>query len=376
MPAQANMSEPLVAGFAQSYRQARAKFLAAAEAAGIDVQTHRHPLLGVDGEELALDVGRLGAADAPALLVISSACHGVEGFCGSGIQVALLADRELQQAATRHGVALLFVHGLNPWGFSWWRRTTQENVDLNRNFVDFHAPLPVDADYVELAHALVPATWPPPPEAEAVIADFVARRGMHAFQAAVSRGQHDDEQGLFFAGRGPTWSHVTWRHVLQDHGRRCRRLALIDLHTGLGESGHGERIFAARDDAAPLARARDWWGGAVTSIYDGTSTSARLSGMLFEAIYAECPQAEYTGIALEYGTLALPQVMQALRADQWLENHPEAPATMRQAIKRATRDAFYTDTPAWKLRVVEQARQAAWQAVHGLAGPDDPAAPR
>jgi hypothetical protein len=40
--------------------------------------------------------------------------------------------------------------------------------------------------------------------------------------------------------------------VLQDHATRCARLAWIDLHTGLGPSGHGERIFSARDDAAAL----------------------------------------------------------------------------------------------------------------------------
>jgi hypothetical protein len=82
----------------------------------------------------------------------------------------------------------------------------------------------------------------------------------------------------------------------------------------------------------------------VTSIYDGSSTSARLAGMAFEAVYGECPQAEYTGIALEYGTLPLNEVMQALRADQWLENHPETAGRAR-ADQARHRDAFYTDTP-------------------------------
>lgn len=363
----ASNDDPIVGGFAQSYRQARDHFLAAAEGAAMPVHAHRHPLLGVDGEELALDVGRLGAADAQAVLIVSSGCHGVEGFCGSGIQVALLRDAPFLQAARQAGVALLFVHGLNPWGFSWWRRTTQENVDLNRNFVDFRAPLPVNADYLELARALVPATWPPPPAAEQAIAEFIARRGPMAFQGAVSRGQHDDPEGLFYAGTSPTWSHVAWRHVLQDHARRCSRLALIDLHTGLGPSGHGERIFAARDDAATLARARAWWGEAVTSIYDGSSSSARLSGMIFEAIYDECPQAQYTGIALEYGTLPMLAVFDALRADQWLENHPDTGPEQRQAIKQQVLDAFYTDTDAWKQAIVAQAREAVLQALGGLA---------
>lgn len=361
------MSDPVVEGFAQTYAEARGKFVAAADAAGLDVHAHRHPLVGRDGEELAVDVARIGAADAQRLLIVSSGCHGLEGFCGSGIQVALLRDAAFHRAAAAAGVAVLYVHALNPWGFSWLRRTTQENIDLNRNFVDFHEPLPVNAGYVELSRALVPASWPPPPAAEQQVADFIARHGMKAFQTAVSSGQHDDPEGLFYAGRAPSWSHVTWRHVLQDHARRCTRLAWIDLHTGLGPSGHGERIFSARDDAAALARARAWWGDAVTSIYDGSSTSARLSGMAFEAVYGECPQAEYTGIALEYGTLPLTEVMMALRADQWLENHPEAPAAQREAIKRATRDAFYTDTPEWKRQVVAQAREAALQAVQGLS---------
>ena len=83
-----------------------------------------------------------------------------------------------------------------------------------------------------------------------------------ALQAAISGGQYEHPEGLFYGGRAPTWSQQTLRHVLQDHGRHCARLGWIDLHTGLGPSGHGERIFAGRDDAAALARARAWWGDA------------------------------------------------------------------------------------------------------------------
>lgn len=357
------------AHFSQSYAQARGKFLAAAEAAGLDATSQVHPLRGRDGEELAMDVVREGPADARALLILSSACHGVEGFCGSGVQIAVLKDLPLRAAAAKAGVALLLVHGLNPYGFSWWRRTTQENVDLNRNFQDFSHPLPVNADYDTIAHWLVPETWPPAAEVQAKLERFASEVGPERMQRAISGGQYAHPQGLFYGGVNPTWSHVTLRHVLREHGRRCRRLGWIDLHTGLGPAGLGERIFACRDDAAALARARAWWGEGVTSIYDGSSTSALLTGMMWTAAYEECAQAEYTGIALEYGTVPQRQVTDALRADQWLENHPEEiDEAKRAAIKRALRDAFYTDTDAWKERIVAQAREAALQAVNGLAG--------
>jgi len=360
------MSAAAAEFFAQTYAEARAKFLAAVEAAKLDVQSHVHPMLGRDGEQLAMDVVRDGPRDAKALLIITSACHGVEGYCGSGVQVALLRDEAWRRAAHEASVAVLYIHALNPYGFSWWRRTTHENVDLNRNFHDFSRPLPANPGYDELAALLVPATWPPSPEVTARIARFVEDRGIESLQAAVSAGQYEHPEGLFYGGRNPTWSQVTLRHVLQQHGRRAAKLGWIDLHTGLGPMGVGERIFACRDDAAALARARAWWGEGVTSIYDGSSSSALLQGLMWNVVFDACPQAEYTGIALEFGTLPVDQMILALRADHWLELHPEAPPAQAAAIKRQVRDAFYVDTPAWKQQLVEQAGEAARQGLAGL----------
>ena len=361
------MSPTAAAHFSQSYVEAREKFLAAAEAARLDVQSHAHPMLGRDGEPLAMDVVRDGPLDAAALLVISSACHGVEGFCGSGVQTLLLRDENWRAAAKQANVALLYVHALNPSGFSWWRRTTHENVDLNRNCQDFARPLPRNDAYDDLAGAIVPAQWPPTEANDAVLHAYAAEHGMAKLQQAISGGQYTHPEGIFYGGRNPTWSHVTLRHVLRDHAARCARLGWIDLHTGLGPAGVGERIFACRDDAAALQRARTWWGDQVTSLYDGSSTSAPLQGLMWLAAYEECAQAEYTGIALEYGTLPIMGMIGALRADQWLENHPGTHEADRAAIKRQLRDAFYIDTDAWKQQITEQALDAAHGAVRGLA---------
>jgi hypothetical protein len=356
------------AHFSQTYAQARETFLAAADTADIDVESHPHPMLGRDGEALAMDVALEGEKDARALLVLSSACHGVEGFCGSGVQTALLRDEAWHRAVRDTGVAVLYIHALNPYGFSWWRRTTQENVDLNRNFHDFTKPLPANPGYDEIASLLVPHEWPPRPEVEAKLAGYARTHGAAAWQAAISGGQYTHPEGLFYGGVNPTWSQVTLRHVLRDHAQRCEKLGWIDFHTGLGPTGVGERIFACRDEAAALGRARAWWGPKVTSIYDGSSTSALLQGLMWMSAYEECPQAEYTGIALEYGTLPLPQMIEALRADQWIEIHPEAPEEMRRRIKQRTRDAFYTDTDEWKRAILEQGFEASRQALDGLSG--------
>ncbi|MHA7598832.1 M14 family metallopeptidase [Alicycliphilus sp. T452] len=357
--------------FSQSYAGARRLFLRAASDAGLTVQSHAHPLAGRNGEDLAMDVARLGPADARALLIVSSACHGVEGFCGSGVQNALLADPGFHAQAREAGVAVLYIHALNPWGFSWWRRWTHENVDLNRNFADFSRPeaLPANSGYEALADVLVTDRWPDP-EADAVLRDYMAKHGQPAIQQAVSGGQYTHAGGLFYGGRAPTWSHRTVRAVLRAHATRCERLAWIDLHTALGPEGHAERIASTRDgDAAGLARARAWWGAGVTSMYGDDSVSAPLQGHMGLLPYEECPQADYAGIMLEYGTVHGEEVLMALRGDQWLARHPEADAATRAAIKRRVRDAFYVDTDAWKARIVEQGLDAARDALAALAAP-------
>uniref|UniRef100_UPI0025CE7E03 DUF2817 domain-containing protein n=1 Tax=Limnohabitans sp. Rim8 TaxID=1100718 RepID=UPI0025CE7E03 len=59
-------------GFSTSYAQARQKFLNAAQAAGLTVDAHIHPLKGRHGEDLAMDVVLDGSPDANNLLIISS----------------------------------------------------------------------------------------------------------------------------------------------------------------------------------------------------------------------------------------------------------------------------------------------------------------
>lgn len=358
--------------FSATYAQARIRFLSAARDAGLKVDSKLHPLKGREGEDLAVDAALDGDEDAASLLILSSACHGVEGFCGSGVQLASLLDPDWRAHAASKGVAVLYVHALNPHGFSHLRRVTQENVDLNRNFHDFSKPLPVNEAYRQLHSLLLPDEWPPNETNNAAIAQYIARNGEAAFKAAVSGGQHEFSTGLFFGGTKPSWSNLTLRDLLRAHGRRAERIGWVDIHTGLGPSGVGERIYAGRDHQATIARAQAWWAGngatPLTSIYDGSSTSAFLTGMMWSAIHDECPQAEYTGMALEFGTLPSAQVIEALRADHWLHLHPDAPAALAVRIKQQMKDAFFTDSDEWKAQVLRQAREALYQAADGLAG--------
>ncbi len=150
------MNTPL---FSDSYPEARTRFLAAASTAGASVHTQVLPMSGTQGEVLAMDVAVQGPPDATRVLMTTSAVHGIEGFCGSAIQSGLL-----QHLTLPPGVAVVHVHAVNPHGFSHARRVNEDNVDLNRNFIDFGQALPVNADYADIHKLLLPEQGPPTPE--------------------------------------------------------------------------------------------------------------------------------------------------------------------------------------------------------------------
>lgn len=354
------------AAFSHSYASARKRFFDAAQTIGLQVESYKQRMPGRDHETLAMDVVLDGSPDADRLVVVSSGVHGVEGFCGSGVQVFAMHDEEFRAQARARAVAVLYIHAVNPYGFSYARRVTYENVDLNRNFHDFSEPLPVNVGYRALHSLLVPNRWPPTLGNKARIGWLALRQGKRAVQTAVTGGQYEFPDGLFFGGTQATWSNETLRSVVRKYAARAAHIAWIDIHTGLGPSGKGERILSARDDVQGLADARSMWGDQITSFFEETTVSAKVSGAMLGSIRHECAQAEFNAISIEFGTQPVKDVLTALRADQWLQNHPKTSLRKAQGIKRQMLNAFFTDTDEWKQQVVDQAREALMQSVAGI----------
>lgn len=363
------MATPLRDHFGADYADARERFRAAARAAGAALETWENPAPGPDGRPTRSDVARLGPQDAGDILVTISGTHGVEGFCGSGCQVAWLGQGPCAPA----GVAQLHIHALNPHGFAWLRRVSEDNVDLNRNFVDHGQPYPVNPGFEALFPYICPKAWDEATVAacDKVLDAYAETHGARALQKAISGGQYTHPDGIFFGGHAPTWSRRTLLAILRRHLEGARRIALIDYHTGLGPYGHGERIVVHRPESAGYARAQAVWGEDMTSPFLGTAASTELFGVNLDGIEAALPHAELAACALEYGTLPTREVKRALRADNWLHAHaPEGTLDSEKgrAIKTEIRRAFYPDRDDWRGMVVERSMRTLEAAAAWLAG--------
>ncbi|HEY2255252.1 MAG TPA: M14 family metallopeptidase [Variovorax sp.] len=362
------MTLPIRSHFSDTYAAARTAFKEAASSKNAQLQTFVLPgYRGAQDEELSMDSAYLGSPDSMKLLIVSSGVHGPEGFCGSGCQVALLRDDDMQSRLEKAGTGLLLIHAVNPYGFSHLQRTNEDNVDLNRNFVDFNAPLPSNEAAGAVNDLVLPKQWPPTPEDDAAIAAYIARHGELAFRTSMSGGQHTHPKGMFYGGSAPAWSNHTVRALLRQHASQARHVGWIDIHTGLGPFGHAEKIFSGPNRASDLARARAWWGRDMMSLFEEGAAAVVSHGATQLSAVQECPQAQVGWLGLEYGTYPGGAVTTALRASQWLiANRHLASAEQRRAIPQALKEVFYVDQDDWKGMVWGQARVAMLQAALSL----------
>lgn len=352
--------------FSRNYAAARAAFRLAAERAGAQLDSYAYPERGPEGEQLSTDVAWIGPTDATHVFVTVSGTHGVEGFCGSAAQVDWLNRGEAKRLEPTF--ATLLIHAINPFGFAWLRRVTHENVDLNRNWIDFSAPLPQRPAYDEIASELCPTTWTAESQAQtmAYLQKYMATRGKDELVKAVTVGQYHHPQGLFFGGTAPTLARKTLERIFGQHLSRAQHVGIIDYHSGLGPLGYGESMTSARRGSDGYKRMCKWYGAAVVPIGEDDSASAAIGGDWLSAAPASLPHAQVTGIALEFGTVDPLLVLNALRADNWLHAHDDPHAAWPSPIKKQLLDAFYIDSDLWRGMVLGQSLSACRQAVAGL----------
>ena len=345
-----------------SYGAARAGFLATAANVGARVSSFVHPLTGLREEELAVDVAELGPDDAEPVVLIVSGTHGVEGYCGSALQHQWLGH---WSGGRPRATRVVLVHALNPYGFSWQRRVNEDNVDLNRNFVDWTQPVPANAGYDQIADLLVPTEWTGDEQQRTTDAllGLADEWGFPKLQEAITGGQYAHPTGVFYGGTEPVWSHRWLRSWCAEQLGAARQVDIIDLHTGLGPWGVGELIASAGSGDPLYERAKALWPD-TRSMIDGDSVSAVLAGDWLAVADQLAPQAEVTPICIEYGTVDPITALQALRADAWLHCYGGPQGDEAPAIRNQMLTAFADDDPKWIAACWERFQQVLLPALY------------
>ncbi len=354
--------------FSPSYASARARFGLAADRAGarLDIFTHDGASTP-GGGSLSTDVAVLGPPDAENALLIVSGTHGPEGFVGSAAQIALLNALATQARALQ--VRVVLVHAINPWGFAHTARTTENNVDLNRNFIDWGQPPPANAVYDALHAHLCPTDTSAAGRqaAEAARLAWIAQHGDDAYVDGTARGQYSHADGLHYGGSAPEWSNQTLQAVVQRHLAGAKRVALIDWHTGLGEPGEPFFLCFNPPGSAGWQRACAWWGRENIESKGGFEGASRprYDGLLFYGVQRLIGPAELTGAVIEFGTRSPAEMLLALQAEQTLKFGGVLTDSQRGALRTQVLEAFSPSAPRWQQQVLGHAMVLQHQVLQG-----------
>lgn len=355
--------------FSPTYATARGRFLLAADRAGarVDVLTNT-AASAPDGGTLTSDVAVLGPPDADGALLVFSGTHGPEGFVGSAAQIALLDS--LAGRANELAVRVVLVHAINPWGFAHISRTTENNVDLNRNFIDWRAAPPINTPYAELHPWLCPPEWSARSlaDADAGREAWIVKHGQDTYVDVTSRGQYSHPDGLNYGGAGREWSNQALETIIGRHLADVKRIALIDWHTGLGERGEPFFLCFNERGGPGWQRACSWWGRENVETKGGFDGASRpkYTGLLFHGVQDFAAGAEVTGAVIEFGTLSQAEMRRALQIDRYLKFGGALAAQQRAAIREQLLDAFSPFSPDWQRSVLGHAIEIQRQALQGI----------
>lgn len=341
-------------GFAVTYAEARSRWLQAVARHGGQLDAARHPGAGPQGEALWLDVARFGDPQACSVFVVSCGTHGIEGYAGSAVQTAWLeASGPLELPP---GKAVVLVHAINPWGFAHGQRVTENNVDLNRNFIDFASMPAPHAGYALLHPQLMLSQWDEAEIARAFAAmdSYRERVGEQAFSDAFNGGQYQCPDGLFFGGQAPEWSNLALARLVPRAIGPATRCVWVDLHTGIGP--YGLPFFFNFDTPGSWGRQRalEVWGEAAFSGKGATHKAfAVYQGLMIDALAAMAPGCAMSPVVIEFGTHERRRMQRAHLALAWMRRQRDAGDAFARAAAEY-REAFIPSDPAWRASVLRE----------------------
>ncbi|QDU39145.1 hypothetical protein Mal4_34810 [Maioricimonas rarisocia] len=357
-------SSPQFDVFSPSYLEARAKFCEATTRAGWEHSGYPTGETGPDGTPLTLDVASCGDPDAKRVLLVSSGLHGVEGYFGSALQIAALqnwAPETTLPPQTR----IVFLHGLNPYGFAWIRRVDSHNIDPNRNFLlpedSFDRPAP---RYRRYDRFLNPNRPPAPFDTFRWIgAAALLILGPKRLAQAIAAGQHEYPDGLFFGGQdyGPTQTLYAahWKNWVGDD----TQVLHIDFHTGLGKSATWKLLLDTQLTDAELKRLQEWFGEGSVARGDPEVTY-ETSGSIGRWCRSS-HSGRYVYVCAEFGTFDALSVLSALRSENQAHRYcqPDEPAWKH--AKSRLKEIFCPASPVWRGKVLDEGTGLIRQAVDG-----------
>ncbi len=302
------------------------------------------------------------------LVVVTSGVHGVEGFMGSAIQKYLL--EELLPGFDRDTTGVILVHAINPYGFKYLRRVSENNVDLNRNFDTnrelFNLRNPAYANLNGLLNPVSPVRYDYAGGASFLLSavQLLAKEKVASIRNAALQGQYDFPLGIYYGGKDFEPHKDLFEKFMDEKAEPYGSVMHLDVHTGYGSKAHLHLFPSEVKDATIRAAMLKVFAGYKIDEGSGDDFYASFGDI---AIYTMKRMRQLNKkvvpMTLEYGTNDNQGILggvQSLRLSI-LENqfaHFGATTPARaQRLKEDYLELFFPKSPSWRLSTMKATAQ-------------------
>jgi hypothetical protein len=295
--------------------------------------------------------------DSQDLIVVLSGTHGVEGYFGSLVLRKIFS--ELGNHSLNGYPNLLFVHALNCFGMSWYRRTNFNNVDLNRNgcgkVFDKNEEFDLIKPYFDQNNSFarklfflksiprITRTWGPAKTLE-----------------VACQGQSHYPESLFYTGTEFQPEIVNLMKKIKNSFSGIKRIWIVDYHTGLGRFMQESLIPEDAKKVNPEIMKSIYERNLITS--ENNRFYYSVNGSISEAFTGHFPECAVRYVCAEYGTQNSFKVIEALAAENIFYRNFDYKLDAK--ISNEMLDCFFPDSESWRQVCVQYGFQAFIKMVH------------
>ena len=359
--------------FFTSYDEVRASLLSRIESLKNSGLTVEHTTHAIDEEDgLYIDNVLIPATDNQKdLIVLTTGVHGIEGYIGS-VMLDVFFE-EIYPELDKTSTGILIVANVNPYGMKYMRRYNENNVDLNRNFIeDWNSfDLSSNKEYPKVDTFLQPegkignAFWH---EAGFYLslAKTALTEGADTISDALLTGQYEYPDGVYYGGNGDEASTVYLKSVFADClESEYENIVHIDIHSGYGPR-YNMVIFNSVQDPTTEADAVAEIGYDYIIAQDSEEfyvTFGDTTDYFYRLARSKSSDKSLYSTCFEFGTIGDSFIDSILSLKYTVDENrqhrfPTDNKTSAEIVKQNYLELFYPTETAWRLKAITDFKDA------------------
>ena len=340
------------------------------KAEGIEVQYDTYAI--DESDDLYIDNIYLPATvETTNLILLTTGVHGMEGYIGSVMLDVFFED--IYPTLNTENTGILIVANVNPYGMKYMRRYNENNVDLNRNFIEDweNFDLSSNKEYPKVESFLQPegkmgnVFWH-----EVAFYLSLAKEaltvGAGTISDALLTGQYEYAEGVYYGGNGDEKSTTYLKGVFAEClDGSYDNIIHIDIHSGYGPR-YNMVIFNSVQDPTTEAEAKEMFGYdyiIATDSEDFYATFGDTTDYFYRLAKAKETDKELYSTCFEFGTIGdgfLDSILSLKYTVDENRQHwyPTDNAITEEMVQQNYYELFYPTETEWREKTIVDFKDA------------------